>query len=630
MVQRIQAILHSFPPRPIRATDKGFRCEARVPVLLFSSATRCAVARVVPLRFFDYRFNGPPFGRHGRRLLEVEEWSCLFFKAGISLGACIYMTDRFLRPIAHSGLVLTGLFLIGALSTSATRTSDDLDRDGYPATEVGGNDCVDSLQSVYRTNATACNPSAEPVFLESRDDPDTDDDIADHAWMQDNSGLFHLYFQTEDQGSGDFLEHYTSTDLTSLTYVGPALTQTAGGWDRYGLWAPQVVKNPADGLFYLFYAGVTAPGSNPSAEQRIGVATSSDLTSWIKLPINNCSGTTGDGCVYECNEPWTMWDNGGSYDAQCRDPFVIWDASNSRWLLFTTVELDTAVIGGPWTQGISVAQSADLRHWTGLGYIKATKRQWPSEGGVGAQLTGGVAENPFVTEYDGNYHLFFTDSYDPEDYAYVANPRTIVQYASSPTLDADPSGSLWWTYRGATRDPGVNATEILVVAGDTWLMTHSISGSPYSGYRETHFRDLRLKRISWNDDGTFTTFNLTALACRVPSADINPGAAEACSDGLDNNCSGAVDEPLCVGTCADADGDGYGTSGLLSCSTPQPDCNDANPNVHPAAPEICDSVDNDCDSLQDEGGVCRRSKIRWSVCEAAASDPPSSTSCSTL
>ncbi len=516
---------------------------------------------------------------------------------------------------------------MGAFSTSAIRTSDDLDLDGYIAQEVGGDDCHDSLQAAFMSNGTTCNLAVAPTFLESKNDPDTDDDIADHAWMRDDSGRFHLYFQTEDQGSGDFLEHYTSTDLTALTYVGPALQQTAGGWDSYGLWAPHVVKNPADGLYYLFYAGVTGPGSNPASEQRIGVATSSDLTSWTKLPVNNCSGTTGDGCVYECDEPWTLWGNGGGYNDQCRDPFVIWDSGNSRWLLFATTQLNNTVIGGPWTQGVTVAASTDLRTWTGLGYIKATKRQWTSEGGVGAQLTGGMSENPFVTEYNGDYYLFFTDYNDLEDPWWVTNPRTMVQYASSPTLDADAGGSLNWAYRGYTRDPGVNATEIQRVEGDTWLMTHSIVANPYSGYRETHLRDLRLKRIVWQEDGTFTTSNLTNLACRVPSADINPGAAEQCGDGLDNDCANGPDDALMCGACVDNDSDGYGTSGLLSCPYPQPDCDDSRSTIRPGATERCDRVDNNCNQQVDEGGVCRKPKPQVSLCEDTG-DPGSPGACS--
>ncbi|MBI3963879.1 MAG: family 43 glycosylhydrolase [Candidatus Kerfeldbacteria bacterium] len=480
----------------------------------------------------------------------------------------------------------------------------DRDIDGYVAIEFGGDDCVDSYMASYSSALPACDPTAPPTFLESKSDPDTDDDIADHAWMRDSAGLYHLYFQNEDQGSGDDIEHYTSTDLQSLTYVGLALQKNPAGWDSYGLWAPTVVFNPSDGLYYQFYAGTTGPGNNPATVQRIGVATSPDLVTWIKVPVNNCPGTTGDGCVYECNEPWTRWDNGGSYDTQCRDPFVTWDPTTSLWTLFATTRSDPAFTGGAWGQVVTVATSTDLLHWTGSGYIRATKRLFASEGGVGAQLTGEIAENPFITVYDGVYYLFFTDSADPEDYWFANEPRrTQVQYVSSPTLAADATGSANWIYRGYTHDPGVNAVEIQIVEGDTWVASQSIVGNPYSGDRESHLRDLRLKRLTWNPDGTFTTANLTKLSCRVPSGTINPEGTEVCSDGLDNDCNGQTDDPAICGICIDVDEDTYGAEGSTSCVHPETDCDDANGSIYPGATEYCeDLVDNDCDGQVDETG----------------------------
>lgn len=500
-----------------------------------------------------------------------------------------------------SFLAVVGFSLTLVAGGSATLNLEDLDVDGFTSIEFGGGDCVDSLQSAYRSNATSCNPSAQPVFLESKTDPDTDDDIADHAWVRDDAGVYHLYFQTEDQGAGDVIEHYTSADLKNLTYVGTALTQTTDGWDRYGLWAPHVIRS--GGLYYMFYTGTTGPGGQAYAKQRIGVATSTDLTNWTKLPVNNCSGTTGDGCIYECNEAWTSWDNGGMFDAQCRDPFVIRDEPNSRWLLFTTVQIDNAAIGGQWGQGTSVAQSTDLTSWTGAGYINATRRRTTQEGGTGAQLTGGVAENPFVTEYREGFHLFFTDYNDVEDYWTTPNARSWTQYVSAPTLDVDASGSPNWIYRGYTHEPGINAIEIPVVNDDTWIMSQSIGGSVNSGDNPVHYRDLRLKRMIWNDDGTFTTAKLTDLVCRVPSAEINPSMPEQCNDGLDNNCADGPDDPLTCGICVDTDSDGYGTEGVLACTYQEVDCDDTRSAVHPGAVEICaDALDNNCNGETDEAG----------------------------
>ncbi len=58
----------------------------------------------------------------------------------------------------------------------------------------------------------------------------------------------------------------------------------------------------------------------------------------------------------------------------------------------------------------------------------------------------------------------------------------------------------------------------------------------------------------------------------------------------------------------DADGDGYGASGLPRSARAQPagyvavsgDCNDTNAAAHPGASEVCgDGLDNDCDGMTD-------------------------------
>ncbi|MCH7550035.1 MAG: family 43 glycosylhydrolase, partial [Candidatus Krumholzibacteriota bacterium] len=169
------------------------------------------------------------------------------------------------------------------------------------------------------TETAVCSDSADPIFLRSKTDDDDgdgiildedfptindeDDDIADHAWVRDNIGIYHLFFQNEGLGSGSDIEHYTSVNLQSLDYVGVALARNPGAWDADNLWAPDIVQN--GGMYYMFYTGVE--GSGPTALQRIGIATSTDLMSWTRLGVNYCPGTSGDGCVYECDEGWTTW-----------------------------------------------------------------------------------------------------------------------------------------------------------------------------------------------------------------------------------------------------------------------------------------------------------------------------------
>lgn len=361
-----------------------------------------------------------------------------------------------------------------------------------------------------------CDDGAAPVFLQSKIDDDDgdgnpydesfpevddeDDDIADHAWIVDGSGLIHLFFHTEDRGSGNRIEHYTSTGLQNLRYAGAALRPNPDGWDSYGLWAPHVVKYGK--TYFMFYTGTDAPGTDPYAKQRIGLAVSTDLMTWTRHPVNRCPGTAGDGCVYECDECWTAWGGPpGSYNQQCRDPFVIRDSVNQRWVMFATAK-SLSQYGV-----VTVAYSTNLTGWVGAGFIDATRRL---EAGIGGQTTGGQAENPFVMSHEGTYYLLFTDWEDPEDSAAEPHPRTIVQYATSSTLAADPSGSAAWMYRGYIPDAGVNAIEVLRLDDGIWIMSQSISNER-SGYWPRR-RQLRLKCVVWGDDFAFGTSNVN-LRC---------------------------------------------------------------------------------------------------------------------
>ena len=103
-----------------------------------------------------------------------------------------------------------------------------------------------------------------------------------------------------------------------------------------------------------------------------------------------------------------------------------------------------------------------------------------------------------------------------------------------------------------------------------------------------------------------------ATDCDDNDASISPNAQEIC-DGIDQNCSGVVDEGVQISWYVDVDGDGHGANpqvmaGIEACADANPvgyvlqsdDCDDTNSTVYLHAPEYCDGVDNNCNGINDE------------------------------
>jgi hypothetical protein len=403
-------------------------------------------------------------------------------------------------------------------------------------------------------------------------------------------------------GSTGFTEsrRFRSPDLTTLDSSGGqvALGHGAPGtFDFAGIWAPHVIEH--QGQYYMYYAGIDTPHS-AATTQRIGLATSTGLDSSFG-PGRRATP------MYECEAPWTLMNlqQPQCYHNYCRDPFVIHAEQpvdckddtgqwrQARWLMFTTARLNPN--WGPQydpqypqcgtecnsqcqaaycsSEGIVVACAEQPDGpWYDLGYIEATRQLKSNQGGRDGQLPcnapntcgtcsglpASAAENPFVTEFDGVYYLFFKDNTD----LLQCDTKSIIQYARSSTLDADPNGSLNWEYMGYIPDAWLNAPEIIVHEGDTWIMSGSYWGccslsgpcapsTPCNldcqcrealcqgqGHDIKEF--LVLQRMVWNPDGTFDLKNLTNPDCRVSSDSINPGSVEVC-DGIDNDCDMSTD-----------------------------------------------------------------------------------------
>ncbi len=117
-----------------------------------------------------------------------------------------------------------------------------------------------------------------------------------------------------------------------------------------------------------------------------------------------------------------------------------------------------------------------------------------------------------------------------------------------------------------------------------------------------------------NDGFALEGGNCGVIDCDDNNAAINPDAPEICTDGIDNNCNSLVDaaDPDAVNcpvdACFDNDGDQYSPEGWFCGPI---DCDDFDAAVNPGAVEACgDGIDNDCDGALDRedrecnGGDC--------------------------
>lgn len=91
-----------------------------------------------------------------------------------------------------------------------------------------------------------------------------------------------------------------------------------------------------------------------------------------------------------------------------------------------------------------------------------------------------------------------------------------------------------------------------------------------------------------------------AVDCNDNNPAIHPGAAEVCTDKLDNDCNGLIDtsDPTAVGCpapCVDSDKDGYAVGGG-TCGPV--DCNDTNASINPGRVDIPNNgIDENCDGV---------------------------------
>lgn len=454
-------------------------------------------------------------------------------------------------------LVFLVFFIVDCEGANFSKSRDcvDLDGDSFYSNlfGCGEQDCNDEF-NFYNPDTGEYCLEENYFFL----DPTENYYAQDFALIEDDFGNIHTYYikfppgtnwQTDPDCSMDF-GHESSNDLINWDSYGDVIEVSEfGNWDDEHVWAPSVVYNPVDGLYYMYYTGVTDGFTqNPSNhKERIGLATSNDLINWEKYPLNLCDGTTGEGCIWDCNLSWTAWGEiEGNWTYQCRDPQIFYDDGN-WYMVYSTVKSPF-----DWRMIIGLAKSPDLINWEDLGPIENT--------------LFGKAESAHLVKNEGEYYLFFTSSLGSYDSIFYINASDLESgpWSSKTQLDGVEFNSI--------------ASEFL-----------KLNNQNLFAYIYPYGR-IRFKELSF--DAGISLKSIFSPDCSfIDPSLVFPGAEEILLNGLDDDCDGLIDEEGCV----DSDLDGYGTEFNSDCVHSEIDCNDNNRWINPSAREICgNDIDENC------------------------------------
>ena len=155
-------------------------------------------------------------------------------------------------------------------------------------------------------------------------------------WLADDGELFHMYYLHAPKSLGDErlrhrnaqIGHATSSDLVSWTDLGVVLQPGgAGEFDETATWTGSVVRGD-DEVWRMFYTGSRFASETSTANvQTVGVASSTDLHTWVKSP----------GPIARADPHWYETLGTSSWPEEAwRDPWVFRDSSGDGWHMLVT------------------------------------------------------------------------------------------------------------------------------------------------------------------------------------------------------------------------------------------------------------------------------------------------------
>lgn len=177
-------------------------------------------------------------------------------------------------------------------------------------------------------------------------------------WIADTGTDYHLFFLSAPRALIDpnrrhrnpSIGHAVSEDLVRWTVLPDALTRgEPGRWDDIATWTGSVIE--VGGTWFMLYTGLST--DSDGLVQRIGLATSQDLTHWERY---------GQRPIIEADPTWyEMLGDSTWHDQAWRDPWVVADPAGDGYHALICAR---SRIGPPDARGvIGHAVSPDLLTW---------------------------------------------------------------------------------------------------------------------------------------------------------------------------------------------------------------------------------------------------------------------------
>lgn len=283
--------------------------------------------------------------------------------------------------------------------------------------------------------------------------------------MVKKDGYYHLFFIRHNtamhyDSTETDLGHAISNDLFHWFQLPPVMPVRPGDWDNHHVWAPHVFER--DGLWWMFYTGVTYWPGEFHGTQRTGIAVSSDLMNWNRL----------DGPVFDAAQTGWGWWAPLRPTAAFRDPFVMPDpAVPGGWLMYYTgtYGADTAatVVGVGRSDG-------DFSLWSDVKPLLITWRNY---------TYNVLTESPHLFWHDGLWYLFISTT--------AGQP---LSFYTSP----DPTGDPWqWTYRGRLRN-------MLGFDTSTWFASEYFRDGKHELFTCVNGDRVEIREIRWGTGWQFS------------------------------------------------------------------------------------------------------------------------------